>query len=449
MAPDPSTPHAGASPSAAGPGEVLEHAGDDPASGIGEPDIPTLHRSAEGIREDFPILARRIGDAPLSYLDNGATAQKPEAVIEAMDRLYRDQYSNVHRGAHTLSAEATELYEDARRKAAAFIGAAEREVVFTRNVTAGLNLVAQSWGEANLQAGDRILLTEMEHHANIVPWHLAARRAGAVLEFVPVDDKGRLDLDWYTQALEREPKAVALTHVSNVLGTVNPVVELVEAAREAGALTVIDGAQAAPRLPLDMAAIGADFYGFTGHKLYGPTGIGVMWGRREALEELEPFEGGGSMINKVTPEQITWAEVPAKFEAGTPPIAEAIGLGAAIEWVESVGIETIGGLERELTGYAMPRLLEIPGLRIFGPPEGDDREGIISFELDGVHPHDVSEILDRHGVAVRAGHHCAQILMKRLGVAATTRASFAAYNTAEEVDRLIDGLLDARRIFGL
>lgn len=449
MVPDPSTPQAGPSPPHAGPGEVLEHAGDDPASGIAEPEIPTLHRSAESIREDFPILTRKVGDVPLSYLDNGATSQKPAVVIETMDRYYRQHNSNVHRGAHTLSAEATDLYEGARRKTAAFIGAAEREVIFTRNVTAGLNLVAQSWGEANLMPGDRILLTEMEHHANIVPWYLAARRAEAVLEFIPVDDQGRLDLDWYAKALEREPKAVALAHVSNVLGTVNPVVELVAAAREAGAVTVVDGAQAAPRLPLDVTAIGADFYGFTGHKLYGPTGIGVMWGRRELLDELEPFEGGGSMINKVTPEKITWAEVPAKFEAGTPAVAEAVGLGAAIDWVESVGIETIGGLERELTAYALPLLEEIPGLRIFGPSQGDGREGIISFELEGVHPHDVSEILDRHGVAVRAGHHCAQILMKRLGVAATTRASFAAYNTTEEVDRLIDGLHDARRIFGL
>lgn len=440
MASDPATRQT-AAPATAGAGLHEEAAP--------EPELPTLHRSAESIREDFPILTRMIGEAPLAYLDNGATAQKPAVVIEAMDRYYREHNSNVHRGAHTLSAEATDLYEGARRRVADFIGGSDREVIFTRNVTAGLNLVAQSWCEANLREGDRVLLTEMEHHANIVPWYLAARRVGAELEFVPVDDEGRLDLDFFRTALEREPKVFAVTQVSNVLGTINPVTELIAAAREAGAMTVVDGAQAAPRLPVDVREIGADFYGFTGHKLYGPTGIGVMWGRREILEQLEPFEGGGSMINKVTPDLITWAEVPAKFEAGTPAVAEAVGLAAAIEWVESIGIETIGGLERELAAYALPRLLEVPGMRIFGPSGTTEREGIISFEVDGIHPHDISEILDRHGVAVRAGHHCAQILMRRLGVAATTRASFAAYNTPDEVDRLIEGLDDARRIFDL
>lgn len=448
MASDPATSPAGVSPATTGAGESPQ-----PVSGAGhaitEPEMPTLHRSVESIRDDFPILSRRIGEAPLSYLDNGATAQKPDSVIRAMDRYYRRHNSNVHRGAHTLSAEATDLYEGARRKVAAFIGAAEREVIFTRNVTAGLNLVARSWGEANLRRGDRIVLTEMEHHANIVPWYMVAQRTGAELEFVPVDEEGRLDGSAFAAALEREPKVVAFTHVSNVLGTVNPVADMVAAAREAGALTVVDGAQAAPRLPVDVAAIGADFYGFTGHKLYGPTGVGVMWGRRVLLDELEPFEGGGSMINRVTPKKITWAEVPARFEAGTPAVAEAVGLGAAVDWIESVGIETIGGLERELAAYALDQLKDVPGLRIFGPPDNEEREGIISFELDGIHPHDISEILDRHGVAVRAGHHCAQILMRRLGVAATTRASFAAYNTTDEVDRMVEGLHDARRIFGL
>ena len=414
-----------------------------------EPESPTLHRSVDSIRADFPILGREVKGVPLSYLDNGATVQKPAAVIEAMDRYYREHNANVHRGVHTLSEEATELYEGARRRAAAFLGAAEREIVFTRNVTAALNLVAQSWGQANLRPGDRILLTEMEHHANIVPWYLVARRTGAELEFAPIDDEGRLDRAAVTEALGRGPKVFALTQVSNVLGTINPVAELVAEARAAGALTVVDGAQSAPRMRIDVAELGADFFGFTGHKLYGPTGIGVLHGRRELLDAMEPFEGGGSMINKVTAEEITWASAPAKFEAGPPPIAEAVGLAAAIEWIESVGIETIAGHERELAAYALPRLAEVPGLRVFGPPTDEGREGIISFELDGVHPHDVSEILDRHGVAVRAGHHCAQILMRRLGVAATTRASFAAYNTREEVDRLVDALHDARRIFGL
>ncbi len=410
---------------------------------------PTLARSVESIRADFPILEREVKGKPLSYLDNGATVQKPAVVIEAMDSYYREHNANVHRGVHTLSEEATDLYEGARRQVASFLGAAEREIVFTRNVTAALNLVAQSWGTANLKAGDRILLTEMEHHANIVPWYMVAQRTGAQLEFAPVDEDGRLDRAALTEALGRGPKVFAFTHVSNVLGTVNPVAELVAEAKAAGALTVIDGAQSAPRMRIDVREIDADFFGFTGHKLYGPTGIGVLHGRRELLDEMEPFEGGGSMINKVTAEKITWASAPAKFEAGTPAIAEAVGLGAAIEWINGVGIETIAAHERELAAYALPHLTEVPGLRIFGPPSTEDREGIISFELDGVHPHDVSEILDRHGVAVRAGHHCAQILMRRLGVAATTRASFAAYNTPEEVDRLVEALHDARRIFQL
>lgn len=411
---------------------------------------PTASVSVEEIRAQFPILDREVKGKPLTYLDNGATAQTPLAVIEAMDTYYREFNANVHRGVHMLSEEATDLYEGARARVAGLLGAASpREIVFTRNVTAALNLVAGSWGAANLQAGDRILLTEMEHHANIVPWYMIAERTGAELEFVPVDDEGRLNREALTAALARGPKVFAFTHVSNVLGTRNPVTELVAEAKAAGALTVVDGAQAVPKFPVDVSEIGADFYGFTGHKLYGPTGIGVMWGRRELWEAMEPFEGGGSMINKVTPEKITWAAVPARFEAGTPPIAEAAGLAAAIDWVEGIGFPTIEAHEVELTAYALPRLAEVPGLAIFGPTDTVDREGIISFELEGVHPHDVSEILDRHGVAVRAGHHCAQILMRCLGVAATTRASFAAYNTTDEVDTLIEALHDARRVFGL
>jgi cysteine desulfurase/selenocysteine lyase len=406
--------------------------------------------SVDEIRAQFPILQREVKGKPLTYLDNGATAQKPLAVIEEVDRYYREYNANVHRGVHTLSEEATDLYEGARAKVAGLLGApSPREVVFTRNVTAALNLVAQSWGAANLGPGDRILLTEMEHHANIVPWYLVAQRTGAELEFAPIDDEGRLDRGALTEALGRGPKVFAFAHVSNVLGTKNPVEELVAEAKAAGALTVIDGAQSVPKFPVNVTEIGADFYGFTGHKLYGPTGIGAIWGRRELWEQMEPFEGGGSMINKVTPEKITWASVPAKFEAGTPPIAEAAGLAAAVDWVQGVGFETIEAHEAELTAYALPRLAEVPGLTIFGPSDTVDREGIISFELEGVHPHDVSEILDRHGVAVRAGHHCAQILMRRLGVAATTRASFAVYNTTGEVDTLVEALHDARRVFEL
>jgi cysteine desulfurase/selenocysteine lyase len=402
------------------------------------------------IRAQFPILGREVKGQPLSYLDNGATSQKPLTVIEVMDSYYREHNANVHRGVHQLSEEATDLYEGARTKVARLLGASSpREVVFTRNVTAALNLVAQSWGAANLGPGDRILLTEMEHHANIVPWYLIAQRTGAELEFVPIDEQGRLDRSALTEALGRSPKVFAFAHVSNVLGTRNPVRELVAEAKAAGALTVIDGAQSVPKFPVDVAETGADFYGFTGHKLYGPTGIGVMWGRRELWEEMEPFEGGGSMINKVTPGKITWAAVPARFEAGTPPIAEAAGLAAAVDWVQEIGFPAIEAHEKQLTGYALPRLAEVPGLKIFGPTDTIDREGFISFELEGVHPHDVSEILDRHGVAVRAGHHCAQILMRCLGVAATTRASFAVYNTTGEVDTLVEALHDARRIFGL
>jgi cysteine desulfurase/selenocysteine lyase len=406
-------------------------------------------RSLESIRAEFPILHREVKGKPLSYLDNGATVQKPEAVIQAVDEYYRLHNANVHRGVHTLSEEATNLYEGGRAKVAELLGAHPREIVFAKNVTSAINLAAQGWGADNLQPGDRIVLTEMEHHANIVPWYLIAERTGAVIEWVGIDDQGRLDREALTAALSREPRVLAITHVSNVLGTILPVAEIVAEAKAAGALTLVDGAQAVPKMPVNVAEIGADFYGFTGHKLYGPTGIGVLYGRRQILDAMEPFEGGGSMINKVSKDEITWASVPAKYEPGTPPIAQAAGLGAAVDWVNGVGLSAIGAHERELTAYALPRLREVPGMTLFGPADTTDRAGLISFELEGVHPHDVSEILDRHGVAVRAGHHCAQPLMKRLGVVATTRASFAAYNTTEEVDRLIDGLHDARRVFGL
>jgi cysteine desulfurase / selenocysteine lyase len=410
---------------------------------------PTLPRSIEEIRAEFPILNREVNGQPVAYLDNGATAQKPLAVLEALDRFNRNSNANVHRGVHTLSEEATALYEDARRRIADHLGAERQEVVFTRNVTGAINLVAGSWGRANVGEGDRIVLTEMEHHSNVVPWYLLARQVGAELDWVPVTEDGRLDIDALGAALERDPKIVAVAHVSNVLGTINPIAEITRMAHESGALVLVDGAQAAPKMPLDMAETGADFYGFTGHKLYGPTGVGILWGRGELLDAMGPYEGGGSMIHKVEKQRITWATVPARFEAGTPPIAEAVGLAAAIDWVDQLGLDSIHGHESELTAYALERLTEIPDLRVFGPPTGEDRTGIVSFELAGVHAHDVSEILDRHAVAVRAGHHCAQVLMERLGVAATTRASFAVYNTRDEVDRLIEGLLDARRVFQL
>jgi cysteine desulfurase/selenocysteine lyase len=410
---------------------------------------PSLPRSIEEIRAEFPILARRVHGEPLAYLDNGATAQKPLAVIDTLDRYWREHNANVHRGVHTLSEEATALYEEARLTIASHLGADQREVVFVRNATEALNLVAYSWGRTNIKARDRIVVTEMEHHSNVVPWYQVAREKGADLDWAPIDGEGRLDLDALAALLERGPKLVCVAHVSNVLGTINPVPEIARMAHDAGALLVVDGAQAGPKLELDMAGLGADFYAITAHKMYGPTGVGALFGRRELLEEMPPFIGGGSMIRKVSKELITWADLPAKFEGGTPAIAEAIGFGAAVRWIDELGLPAIHAAEAELTAYALERIGEVPGLTVFGPPAGDDRGGIVSFAMDGVHAHDVSEILDRHGVAVRAGHHCAQVLMQRLGVPATTRASLAVYNTRDEVDRLIDALLDVRRVFEL
>jgi len=406
-------------------------------------------RPFDEIRDEFPILSRRVHGKPIAYLDSGATAQKPLAVIEALDRFWRTENANVHRGVYTLSEEATALYERARHTVARRIGAEPREVIFTRNATEAINLVANSWGRANLGPGDRVLLTELEHHSNIVPWYLIARERGAELDWAPLTDDGRLDMDAFRSLLERGPKLVAVAHVSNVLGTVNPIAEIARAAHEAGAFVLVDGAQAAPKMALDVTEMGADFYAFTGHKAYGPTGIGVLRGRRDLLEAMGPFMGGGSMIRRVTREEITWADLPAKFEAGTPPIGEAIGLAAAIEWLDGVGLDAVHARDAELASLALERLAEVPGLRIFGPPSGEGRGGIVSFELEGVHAHDVSEILDRHAVCVRAGHHCAQVLMDRLGVPATTRASFGVYNDADDIDRLVDALHDARKVFQL
>jgi cysteine desulfurase / selenocysteine lyase len=410
---------------------------------------PALPRSLDEIRGEFPILDREIHGEPLAYLDNGATSQKPLAVIESLDRYWRSENANVHRGVHTISEEATSLYEGARRTLAAHIGADHREVIFVRNATEALNLVAYSWGRTNVGEGDRIVLTEMEHHSNVVPWYQLAQEKGAVLDWAPVTDEGRLDPDALAALIEKGPKLVCVAHVSNVLGTINPIAEIARLAHEAGALVVVDGAQGGPKLELEMAELGADFYALTSHKMYGPTGIGALFGRRELLEAMPPFIGGGSMIKKVGRELITWADLPAKFEGGTPAIGEAVGYGAAVRWLDELGLEAVHVAEAELTGYALERIGEVPGLTIFGPPAGDDRGGIISFAIDGVHAHDISEILDRHGIAVRAGHHCAQPLMQRLGVPATTRASLAVYNTRAEVDRLIDGLLDVRRVFDL
>ena len=406
--------------------------------------------SIEKVRASFPALEREVNGKPVAYLDSGASAQRVLASIQAVDRYERRHHSNVHRGSHTLSAEATEAYEGARATVADHIGAADRrEVVFVRNATEAINLVARAWGDANVSAGDRLLLTEMEHHSNIVPWQQLAERVGAEIDWAPIDDEGRLDMDAFAALLERGPKLVAVAHVSNVLGTENPIAEIARLSHATGAKLLVDGAQSAPKLPLDMAELGADFYAITGHKLYAPTGIGVLWGRLDLLREMQPFLGGGSMIRKVAREGTTYADVPARFEAGTPAITQAIGMASALRWLDGLGMEAVRAHERDVTDYALERLPEVPGLRIFGPARGPERIGPVSFELEGVHAHDVSEILDRHGVAVRAGHHCAQILMDRLGVAATARASFGAYTTTSEIDRLVEGLADARRVFGL
>jgi cysteine desulfurase / selenocysteine lyase len=390
---------------------------------------------------EFPVLARE----GLVYLDSAATSQTPRSVIEAMDRYYTEYRASIHRGVYPLAAEATEAYEGAREKVAAFMGSTAGETVFTRNGTEALNLVAQAWGRANVGRGDLVVLTQMEHHSNIVPWQLL----GCELAWVPIDDEGLLDLDALDAALARGPKAVAVAHVSNVLGTINPVAEIARRAHDAGAIVVVDGMQAAPHLPVDVAALDADFYAWTGHKAYGPTGIGVLHGRRDLLEAMPPFLGGGHMIARVTQEGSTWADPPAKFEAGTMPVAEAIGLGAAVDFLSGIGMDAVWAHSRDVVGYAVDRLHQVPGLTLFGPSDLDQRGSVAAFALEGVHPHDVAEILGREGVCVRAGHHCAQPLMRRLGVSATSRASFAMHSTRDDVDRLIDGLDTVREVFSL
>jgi cysteine desulfurase/selenocysteine lyase len=404
----------------------------------------------EKVRASFPAREREVHGRPVAYHDSGASAQRVLASIQAVDRYERAHHSNVHRGSHTLSAEATAAYEGARATVADHVGADDRrEVIFVRNATEAINLVARAWGDANVGEGDRILLTEMEHHSNVVPWQQLAGRVGAEIDWVPVTDEGLLDMAALPELLERGPKLLAVTHVSNVLGTENPLAEISRLAHDAGALVLADGAQAAPKLPLDVAATGVDFYAITGHKLYAPTGIGALWAKFDLLREMPPFLGGGSMIRKVTKEGTTYADAPARFEAGTPAIAQAVGMASALRWLDALGMDEVVAHEREIADYALARVAEVPGLRVFGPPRGPERLGPVSFELEGVHAHDVSEILDRHGVAVRAGHHCAQPLMDRFGIAATARASFGVYTTPEEIDRLVDGLHDARRVFGL
>jgi cysteine desulfurase/selenocysteine lyase len=402
-----------------------------------------------GVASEFPVLRRRFGDHPLTYLDSSATSQTPQTVIDAMTRYYTHSRASIHRGVYPLADEATSLYEGARNRIGQWLGSNPEETIFTANATAAINLVAYSWGRQNVQRGDLVVLTEMEHHSNIVPWQLLCQDREAELAYVPVHADGQLDLLALDALLERGPKLVAVVHVSNVVGTINPVAEITSRAHDAGATVLIDGSQAVPQVPVDLHEIGADFYAWTGHKAYGPTGIGVLHGRRELLEEMPPFIGGGHMIRTVAANESTWTDLPWKFEAGTSQIAEAIGLGAAVDWIRAIGIDRIRAHEEALVATALQRLAEVPGLTIHGPLDAADRGALISFSLDGAHPHDIADILGREGICVRAGHHCAQPLMRKLGVAATTRASFAVHNSAAEIERLVDGLQTVRRVLML
>jgi cysteine desulfurase / selenocysteine lyase len=396
----------------------------------------------ETIRRDFPIF-----ESGVAYLDSANTSQRPTQVIDAMGEYYTKYNANILRAAYKFSEEATEHFEGAREKVRRFINArSTREVVYTSGTTGGLNLVAYSWGRANVREGDLIVCTVMEHHSNLVPWQILAREKGARLEFVDIDERGELRQDQYRALLEQGPKLVAFNQVSNTLGTINPYREMAAAAKAAGAVVVVDGAQGAPHMGIDVQAAGCDFYAFSSHKMCGPTGIGILWGRRELLEAMPPFLAGGEMISAVRLEDTTYAELPHKFEAGTQAIAEAIGLGAAIDYLEGIGLERIRAHENELTEYAFEALSEIEGLRIFGPPPGD-RAGVISFDVEGIHPHDIATILDRHDVAVRSGHNCTMPLITRLDVGAVVRASFYLYTQRPEIDRLVEGLKDAKRIF--
>jgi cysteine desulfurase/selenocysteine lyase len=401
------------------------------------------------IRADFPILGQEINGKPLAYLDSAVTSQKPRQVLEAMTTFYETSYANVHRGVYALAERATEGFEGAREKVARFVNAlSSRELIFTRNATEGLNLVAYAWGLTNLGPGDLVVVSELEHHSNFVPWQYIAKRNGAEFRMIPLTASGELDLD-ALGGLEAEGriKVVATNLVSNALGTINPIERLTAWAHEQGAIMVVDAAQAAPHMAIDVQALGCDFLAFSAHKMCGPSGVGALWGRRELLEEMEPFNLGGHMIRKVQFEETTWGDLPHKFEAGTSPIAEAVGFGAAVDYLTSVGLEAIEQHEHELAAYALERLRDVPGIVLYGPPP-DRRAGIVSFNMEGVHPHDVAQVLDWEGVAIRAGHHCCQPLMQRLGVAATNRASFYLYTLPEEVDRLTDGLLRVRKVFG-
>jgi cysteine desulfurase / selenocysteine lyase len=405
---------------------------------------------AHKLRADFPIFRQRVHGKPLAYLDSAVSAQKPRQVLDALREFYETSYTNVHRGVYLLAERATERFEGAREKVRAFINAAStREIVFTRSATEALNLVAYAWGLDNLGRGDVVVSTELEHHSNFVPWQQIAKRTGATFHPIPVDGRGELQLDALEEiAKQGSVKVVACNLVSNALGTINPVEQLAAWAHEQGAIMVVDAAQAAPHRRIDVQELGCDFLAFSSHKLCGPTGVGLLWGRARLLERMSPFNFGGEMIRTVTIEETTWNELPYKFEAGTPPIAEAVGMGAAIDYLTAIGIEAIEEHEQTIAAYALERLAEVPGVHVFGPPGAERRAGIVSFEVEGVHPHDVAQILDWEGVAIRAGHHCCQPLMARLGVAATNRASFYLYTIPEEIDRLVEGLHKVKKTFG-
>src|SRR5262245_21556988 len=410
------------------------------AAGVNDYDV-------EAIRRDFPILSRSVYDKPLVYLDNGASAQKPQAVLDAINRAYVQEYANVHRGLHFLSNAATDAYEKAREIVRRFLNAPDiEEIVFTSNTTSAINLVAYGWGMPRIGEGDEVLLSIMEHHSNIVPWHFIRERQGAKLVFAPVDDNGVFLLDEFEKRITPRTKLVAIAHMSNVLGTVTPIKEIVRIAHERGIPVLVDGSQSAVHLPIDVQDLGCDFFVFTGHKVYGPSGIGVLYGRKDRLEAMRPFHGGGEMIFEVTEDIVTYNDPPHRFEAGTPPIVQAIGLGAALEYMEKIGREAIAAYEADLKTYAHQRLRSINSLRIYG--DAPDKGAIVAFNLEGVHPHNVSMVIDRAGVAVRAGTHCAQPLLSRFGVTSTCRASFGMYNTRAEVDILVEALEKARNVFG-
>ncbi len=400
-------------------------------------------------RAEFPALDQKVNGKPLVYLDSAATSQKPRHVLDAMEAYYEHDNANVHRGIHELSRRATEAFEEARGKVARWIGATDSaEVIWTSGTTGSINLVASAWGLDNVRAGDEILLSVLEHHSNIIPWQLLARRTGAKLRYIEIDEQGRLILDDLDTLLTDRTKVVAISHVSNALGTVNPIKTIAAAAHARGALVVVDGAQGAVHAKVDVQELGVDFYALSGHKMCGPTGSGALWGRRELLEAMSPYQGGGEMIHFVGRDESTWAEVPHKFEAGTPNIAGAVGMGAAVDFLSEIGMEAIQAHERRLLEYAMDRVGAIEGIRIYGPESLDEHSAVVSFTLGDAHPHDISTILDSEGIAIRAGHHCAQLVMKRYGIAATARASFYLYNTEEDVDRLVEGLGVVRGIFG-